>query len=461
MSPNLCRAVHDGRTGSRTRKVRRTPPGPPRPRSTTGPTPGGGPANGRCRTPEGPRWPAACRRRRVPIAGISTERTALRRPSGTKARRATGTLLSRSGRNPLSQMRPEVLVWRACVGAFRAGARVRGSRTHGDRGSGRLEPRPPPRGRGTCTAPSGRRALPRPSPAVACSDTQRAAWRATLHFGRRRSNRRASRPRQEDSTRTTAGTSSRAEVGGGPRNGDRDVANSQRDLLSRWILRYLGPVAWTPTDRARGSTTPYSKLGTELAAVSPVELARAAPSRRWPDPVSARSWSTRSCSAASPRRSTPPRARRSAADSRTVLDPSVQSGHSPELVAKTRRPGQTRPLPRSRPGFLRVRGSVVQGHTPCSRRAARYWSAHSSNLRTGNPVIGVDHTWAIVLAAGDGARLRSLTSDARGTSVPRQFCSFGRRGPMIRWPVKTAPPALGEQQGAMRALRGAGGCDVG
>lgn len=32
--------------------------------------------------------------------------------------------------------------------------------------------------------------------------------------------------------------------------------------------------------------------------------------------------------------------------------------------------------------------------------------------------------WAVVLAAGDGTRLRSLTVDDRGLSIPKQFCSF-------------------------------------
>jgi mannose-1-phosphate guanylyltransferase len=51
---------------------------------------------------------------------------------------------------------------------------------------------------------------------------------------------------------------------------------------------------------------------------------------------------------------------------------------------------------------------------------------------------GVDHTWAIILAAGDGARLRCLTRDPHGSSVPKQFCSFGRRESMIRWAVNRA-----------------------
>jgi mannose-1-phosphate guanylyltransferase len=34
------------------------------------------------------------------------------------------------------------------------------------------------------------------------------------------------------------------------------------------------------------------------------------------------------------------------------------------------------------------------------------------------------HTWALVLAAGEGSRLRSLTTTSKGTSVPKQFCSL-------------------------------------
>lgn len=34
------------------------------------------------------------------------------------------------------------------------------------------------------------------------------------------------------------------------------------------------------------------------------------------------------------------------------------------------------------------------------------------------------NTWALVLAAGEGSRLRSLTTAADGTAVPKQFCSL-------------------------------------
>ena len=34
------------------------------------------------------------------------------------------------------------------------------------------------------------------------------------------------------------------------------------------------------------------------------------------------------------------------------------------------------------------------------------------------------NTWALVLAAGEGSRLRSLTTAASGTAIPKQFCSL-------------------------------------
>ncbi|RLB37662.1 MAG: hypothetical protein DRH30_12810, partial [Deltaproteobacteria bacterium] len=33
-------------------------------------------------------------------------------------------------------------------------------------------------------------------------------------------------------------------------------------------------------------------------------------------------------------------------------------------------------------------------------------------------------TWAVVLAGGSGTRLRSLTTDAEGVVIPKQFCSL-------------------------------------
>ena len=46
--------------------------------------------------------------------------------------------------------------------------------------------------------------------------------------------------------------------------------------------------------------------------------------------------------------------------------------------------------------------------------------------------------WAIILAAGDGRRLAGLTGDANGAPIPKQYCSFGERAPMLRWAVERA-----------------------
>jgi mannose-1-phosphate guanylyltransferase len=37
------------------------------------------------------------------------------------------------------------------------------------------------------------------------------------------------------------------------------------------------------------------------------------------------------------------------------------------------------------------------------------------------------HTWAVVLAAGEGSRLKSLTRTPSGEVIPKQFCSLSRR----------------------------------
>ena len=34
------------------------------------------------------------------------------------------------------------------------------------------------------------------------------------------------------------------------------------------------------------------------------------------------------------------------------------------------------------------------------------------------------NTWALVLAAGEGSRLRILTTSPSGTAIPKQFCSL-------------------------------------
>lgn len=40
--------------------------------------------------------------------------------------------------------------------------------------------------------------------------------------------------------------------------------------------------------------------------------------------------------------------------------------------------------------------------------------------------------WALVLAAGEGSRLRSLTTDGHGNSIPKQFCSLNGGASLLR-----------------------------
>lgn len=47
-------------------------------------------------------------------------------------------------------------------------------------------------------------------------------------------------------------------------------------------------------------------------------------------------------------------------------------------------------------------------------------------------------TWALVLAAGEGSRLRSLTTTASGTAVPKQFCSLRGDSSLLRDALRRA-----------------------
>jgi mannose-1-phosphate guanylyltransferase len=38
---------------------------------------------------------------------------------------------------------------------------------------------------------------------------------------------------------------------------------------------------------------------------------------------------------------------------------------------------------------------------------------------------GSRHTWALILAAGEGTRIAAFTQDASGHAIPKQYCSFG------------------------------------
>lgn len=52
-------------------------------------------------------------------------------------------------------------------------------------------------------------------------------------------------------------------------------------------------------------------------------------------------------------------------------------------------------------------------------------------------------TWAVVLAAGDGTRLRSLTTSSCGKTVPKQFCSLYEGPSLLHEALSRAKPVVG------------------
>ncbi len=46
--------------------------------------------------------------------------------------------------------------------------------------------------------------------------------------------------------------------------------------------------------------------------------------------------------------------------------------------------------------------------------------------------------WVIILAAGEGRRVRALTVDTDGTPIPKQFCPLEEGTSMLRWTVDRA-----------------------
>lgn len=51
---------------------------------------------------------------------------------------------------------------------------------------------------------------------------------------------------------------------------------------------------------------------------------------------------------------------------------------------------------------------------------------------------GTGRLWAILLAAGEGSRVSSLTGQMDGRPVPKQFCTMDGRGSMLRWAINRA-----------------------
>jgi mannose-1-phosphate guanylyltransferase len=48
------------------------------------------------------------------------------------------------------------------------------------------------------------------------------------------------------------------------------------------------------------------------------------------------------------------------------------------------------------------------------------------------------HNWALVLAAGEGSRLQTLTTTASGTVIPKQFCSLGNGSSLLHAAIERA-----------------------
>ncbi len=55
-------------------------------------------------------------------------------------------------------------------------------------------------------------------------------------------------------------------------------------------------------------------------------------------------------------------------------------------------------------------------------------------------------TWAVVLAAGEGSRLRSLTRTPSGEIIPKQFCSLGRRECLLELAMVRAGAVVSREQ---------------
>ncbi len=53
------------------------------------------------------------------------------------------------------------------------------------------------------------------------------------------------------------------------------------------------------------------------------------------------------------------------------------------------------------------------------------------------------NTWALILAAGDGSRLSSLTTTANGQRVPKQFCSLRGGASLLEGALQPSHRAAG------------------
>jgi mannose-1-phosphate guanylyltransferase len=58
----------------------------------------------------------------------------------------------------------------------------------------------------------------------------------------------------------------------------------------------------------------------------------------------------------------------------------------------------------------------------------------------------IRNTWAVVLAAGEGSRLSSLTTDASGHAVPKQFCSLDGGATFLQDTLRRAHAICGRER---------------
>lgn len=57
-----------------------------------------------------------------------------------------------------------------------------------------------------------------------------------------------------------------------------------------------------------------------------------------------------------------------------------------------------------------------------------------------------DHLWGLVLAAGDGRRLRGLTTTRSGLAIPKQFCSLERGPSLLREAIARAAAVVAPER---------------
>jgi mannose-1-phosphate guanylyltransferase len=64
-----------------------------------------------------------------------------------------------------------------------------------------------------------------------------------------------------------------------------------------------------------------------------------------------------------------------------------------------------------------------------------------------------EHLWALVLAAGEGSRIRHLTTDAQGRSVPKQYASLDGEASMLRQTLDRATRIVPRERVAVVVAR--------